>query len=1730
MLAGGGVANQLPAAIVVGRTLATPSTAASSTPSPSYFVGEVQGNQVTIIYTAYNEQANAETGVLITTTLQPGVTFVSSTVTLDGVTTTQLPDRSGQSLAWSLAPINGFDRESVAVTVNLPALGAGLTTPTQLDTGAHVYATLNAGAVSNTTPPAALQPGNPPVDANGISLLAPPLDPNDPLAAGSDANDPFIQEEAAKLSYDPTQIFNYLHTQIGYNSYTGSLRGARGTLWSNAGNALDVANLGVALMRASGIPAQYVSGTLSQSQAQQLILSMFPASFQTVGYIPASTQVSDPANDPQLLSETESHYWFQFDAGSGMEDADPLMAGATIGQTFTASTGTFTAIPQSLRETTTIQLVAEFYSQASALFGLSSGLQDTTITFKTANGVPINTFNDAELVGRPLTIGNFVNNTSLGAIFTEVTNTYSPYIEVGDDANPDPSHDEIIPGTAYQEVLTDFPFGSQILTGLFLDVTLSGPLGAPQTFSSTLFDRIGYAARQSGGSINVTVDASAAPAISSGDSFTVDVLPSIQATGPITTTAAALQSAVNELDQATSSGDTMQTTGLALLARTTAITGVAQAMQFYGASDAETRNLDGIYGVVSYADRPRIAVSKIMIDGAAGSATTEFDVLNDALRVIVAPGQAVGASFAFNVVRGMLDNAFEQFTAPPQPGASPVNTTAIIAGALGQGIPLLFLTSSNASALDGSSIPADARARIASALAQGLVVIAPASTVALNGTPAYAWYEMDPSTGAINGVVTDGAHADEVDYTAVIIVDDEGNVTIIVQQVQAAKPFLEKYLEYLEEEQKFAESLKELKKTVANFDLGATIAKWLHVLNPEGSEFLEAAFVFLKVAILLGDPPIAGLLSSPDVTPVGASINANSLATTTQTISANPSLSGNVAGSATVPNVALSGPLTANWNSSAIAGFALDSINVATAVLTDSHGNMAGSGAVNLQSSKSVSSTISGNNRYIVSGQGSLSFYGPAESSLGVSGDWQNYTATVTGDVSITLTVPAGALTLNGTTLPAGTYTITTSSASLSGSGTTSSPTFSGEASITATNGTLNLGPGSGTLSVGGKPLDPENETTLDGYTGTTSVSANGDGTDSVSLNGNAGNVLQVSTTPSTLTTDQNTPVTFATNVQTSLADTYNITANAPPGWTVSIDSSGNVTVTPASGLQSGTYPIQIIAQSQTDANLVAQTTIDVTITPTQPGINLTVASDPIFTVPFNGAQLPTAFRASIQNLGPAADTYNLTFSNVPTGFTILDSGTSVTVPAGQTGILGIYLQPNTGQPIPPPGTQLSFTVTATSTTDSSITQTQTETFTVPEIDAVTVTGNPSSVNTTPGTPVSDTITLTNAGNVPETVSLAETLPSGLTASALTPASLAVGQSTTETITLTPDASTPLNSTLNATITATFGPSASPETQTVQIPVNVVVPGAAAIANASVAAGKLGNTNLADQLNDLSTALTNLVENRTSQLYMSQAQASLTAVIGLMGSDPYLSTLIPALKTDAATLAQATTTSTVQTAVSSLGNDLNTLGSTLSDEAAYGFTLTLLGNSQVGQPQVATTYGIVVQNTGSQTATYDLSLSGVPSGVTASLSQTSVTLAPGQATSVTGGVTNLSVTITSNSTTELDAFTFTVHATAEEATEISRTTTGSYTARNALVQVVSVTPDPAFTDPGGQVDVSAQILNAVNQQQQAEVSYTVTDPQGNVVFTSQPVAVTLSVLTTLTPVDMGNLDPNQAWF
>jgi transglutaminase-like putative cysteine protease len=155
----------------------------------------------------------------------------------------------------------------------------------------------------------------------------------------ADSTDQYIIAQATALGNDQNRIFAFVRDQIWLDVYMGSVRGARGTLWSQAGNSLDKSSLLIALLGAAGISATYVQGTLTSAQRQQLILSMFQNSTQVVGCPPLSI-LNSPQSDATLTYDLTNHYWVQV----GGLALDPSFAGATPGQVFGTSPTTF-AVP-----------------------------------------------------------------------------------------------------------------------------------------------------------------------------------------------------------------------------------------------------------------------------------------------------------------------------------------------------------------------------------------------------------------------------------------------------------------------------------------------------------------------------------------------------------------------------------------------------------------------------------------------------------------------------------------------------------------------------------------------------------------------------------------------------------------------------------------------------------------------------------------------------------------------------------------------------------------------------------------------------------------------------------------------------------------------------------------------------------------------------------------------------------------------------------------------------------------------------------------------------------------------------------------------------------------------------------------------------------------------------------------------------------------------------------------
>lgn len=1220
----------------------------------------------------------------------------------------------------------------------------------------------------------------------------------------ADSADPFIVQKAQELGNDPVRIFTFVRDEIGFESYKGSLRGARGTLWSKAGNALDQASLLIALLRASGIPARYVQGTLPDNLAQQLILSMFPAPLRILGCLDPDVERADPAHNAQLLEETHTHYWVQF--GSGFQDADPTFANAQIGQTFTSLGGIFSEVPDNLRHKVTVRLKRELTLPGAGLLTGGNASQDVETTLEEK-------FNTVELVGRSLSIGHLVHTTDLSTIFTAVTHNYTPFVLVNQrDGNV--LDDPLGTGTNYQEFITSFPFGNQILTGLFLEVEIIFPEvgGVRQTdiVHKTLLDRIGFIVRQHGGGGNtLNVDAAAGPAWTNRDVVTLEVAAWQLVETPLSVQLHALDQITAELQALIPLAEGLPSTfpiaqdALKLseqfaLEATSAIAGrqIIKSGEFadFSASTLLAR---------LYRNTPEIVVvsKRVQSDPATQEtrANLAIDILRNTIRSLAAPEQARSAVLTARSMKSLGEKSIEQDLLMPTEGGEPAGSLGFLLKAFAQpDVRLVMLTSENLTDLEGYDFPAEARARLSHAALHGKVILAPSTTITVENTARLAWLEMDVMTGDFTAVLDNGTHG-------------------------------------VEEPKEFP-LIPQLRALYHKFDRPQDLGKLLQDLRnatnrPQKQQALDA----------------------------------------------------------------------------------LDRL-------------------------------------------------------------------------------------LNGTAV---------------------------------------------------------------------------------------NSALQLITTPR-LFVDIGNPVVSAGNaVQVALAALRDVT-------TFSLEKH------PPVGHQLYS-PATLSQEFDTLGNGASS------------GVAAAIFQDPLFAVPIAGTEVPTVVKMGFKNLTGMPERFTIDVSRVPPGFESRQSTPSVLLPPGESGEISVCLYPIAN--IPAEGTLLSFDVTATSTNNPGISTTVTESFTVPAISAVTSALNPPVLSTTPGVPIETVLTLNAVGNAPAHVTFDVDTPTDVTISGLTQLTLNPGETVTQTLTLTPSAGVLLNSVRSVIISPEFG---QPQPELFRIVLRIAAPGVDAIASAAVTASQLGNPDLANRLNDLSIALTNLVQNLSSDVFKSQALAALDSILSQLANDPNFSFLVHDLTAARDTLAAANTPSAIQAVVNSLGNTLDTFAIITTGLARHNFNAFLLPNSQVAQPQTPATFALRLHNIGSDTTTYNLSLSALPAGVVGNLSQSSVNLARDAQASI-------NVTLTPTSATQVQPVHFGVQVSVADVPQINRTVQGALTVRSEFVSVVEVSAAPPFVDPGTPTSITTRLLNAVNQERQAQVSYSVKNPSGQVVFTSPPIPITLTVLTSLTTVELGEL-------
>jgi hypothetical protein len=1661
------------------------------------------------------------------------------------------PERDGDHLAWNLGDIPPLGSVTATLQVQVPS---GVTDFADLDTGAAAWGTHQNRAVSASTAPASLAP-----DGYGDWLI---------WTVDADYYDEYMVRKAADLGNDWQNLFAFVRS-LGYESYKGSLRGTRGTIWSEAGNSLDQASLLIAMLRGSGVPARYRHGTLSTARAQELILSMFPDPGAVIGHIPAGIEVADPANDPQLLAETVDHWWVEAYL-PGLEDwtdLDPCFAGATPGDTYhealvTDGTDQIAEVPDGQRHKVTMSLKVEQHNPL--FFGTgTAGLRAS---------IPLSyTFNTVELVGRPVTLGHFVSSHSPPSmVFYSLLYTYVPYFIVG-------SYEYVVEGDPFEEHFSNFPLSTFATTGEWLLYDLRDADGNVEHVERELVDRIGFETRQNGGTITFASSTDATPLQSAFDLYASHIVTSRTPPYALADQQGAANQLTAELADLAAVGDegtSPVATALSARERQHLYHRLVREMlhvlglAYHSSSDFGTGQVARAMCVKSYPHRPSITIAANHFDTDTFEAAASLDLLHTDRRISPHPGQnATDAPYAYYLFSGMMNSTLEsvvvrQALSRIDAQQSAAGTSDVFLAAEEQGIESVLLVDQQG--LSDLPLSAEAQARISATLDRGLFVIVPSRMVHIGGQETTAWWEVDPESGRTVGVGEQGLHGTLVVWSSIAQKTAflSGLVTGFVVAVFAFPIVLLGFFLNPSDilKSSHGDAYAEAKDTMGPMLLvflaasaalataGAIlrlVASSLPVGGAIGAMFVLglgagfAAGTTLMLAILgllnLTEPPLPGMYVDPVPGPVPPPARDQALVPASAT-HPGQQLSAIIA----LAHASLQGQQRTNWSATAENTLGFTALTNPDAELRTPSGSSLASGTV--QASPILSSSLalaqSAPLTYDLAGSGSTSSYAPALSGLGLGTGWLTYTAELVSASPHTLSLSDAVVTVNGTDVFTGDFTlVATGTTSLTGSGPTAAPNFAAGTTIQATDADLQLGPAS--ALAGSLPFDGSNGFALAGYTGALTLTEYSAALDQVELDGFFGQSLALAVNPVASSIPPVISTAFDVQIASNLADTYTVTVEGPPGWQLDIDTGGTVVATPPLGTQPGDYVILVTAQSQSRPALVASAAHTGTITDYQ-GMDMDLAPDPLLSLPWGPAdpnalpgdtnngqiQLPgAAFTVGITNTSTVSHPFDVAISgDVPPEWLLLSTA-SLTLPAGSIGRVGLYVSP-TVTALPLPGTTYPFTATVTASDGSGLHGDDTDLFVVPAIAFNHLTLDPPLVYASAHSTATFDLSLTNVGNAAGSFPLTVTLPlttwTQLTPH-ITPVALAAGESDTQAVVVSvPDA-------LIGERHAIQVASAAPDTAYVQrANVEVQIVSSRTLPIYQTAQRLLGDCQVAGDVtlpaavSFLGTAINDLEEScQDGACALNLRDRVVSGAYAVANHAAPLSPLITAAESFrqiAAAMSGHTTPAQLLTDTGNLAGAAALLETEACAVAHHGLDAAFVPPTIVTLEQSPATYDLRLSNAGSLTTTAVLTLTP-PAGTTGSWSTDSVSLLPGE-------VISLPTVITP---TSQGVFLVKADVAASESPIIHHQAMASLAVVDALLQVGNVTASPAFVEYGAGVSstVYADVANVANVPIAGTASLQVFAGDGSEVYSdTTPVSIPSSLVplrTILGYVDTSNI-------
>ncbi len=567
---------------------------------------------------------------------------------------------------------------------------------------------------------------------------------------------------------DLDDIFARIASGIRYEPYSGILRGAIGTAIARSGNSADQSMLLAEVLRRAGYKVRYARGVLAANNIDAVIRGMYPPGIKVDSLGPEYAPY-DPAADTELRKLVADHVWVEVFQGETWLPLDPSFPRAKIGEAYAQGSERFDAPADALFQRIDATLKEETVSGKSRELGHFAGtvselgmkpisLVVRAIPQSTGGNVP------QQAKGSPAAAMRGMGDALGGATAPPPPPKATPKKMVGVAYVRDMSVGGL-PQKILRTTVRDGDTGAAIRRE-WIEFNVAAPGAQPRRV-----ERVLYQVDEKKNSPSVE------------RRYTITIL-----SGRIPRSFADEQtylakSLVNVEDfesrakrVADTSPDDPAARGAAIELGSIGdalgvVAGHLLALRFAAESDSLSRRIaDGTALALAWAS-PRILIVGIEMTGKEKGqmdAKVSLDLRLDELRAYPWPAAPASLVSLFQTARGIQESVIEGSLVALATGRDPTaNTAQIISVAEKQGVPLVVINTSTRSRLGEivPGVPPTCVQMMDAALAKGREIIIPSRAIALGGEERWGWWEVDPASGQVIGVMQNGEHQGMVEYS-----------------------------------------------------------------------------------------------------------------------------------------------------------------------------------------------------------------------------------------------------------------------------------------------------------------------------------------------------------------------------------------------------------------------------------------------------------------------------------------------------------------------------------------------------------------------------------------------------------------------------------------------------------------------------------------------------------------------------------------------------------------------------------------------------------------------------------------------------------------------------------------------------------------------------------------------------------------------------------------------------